>query len=122
RMAEIASGPNCEEPQSPGVMVAMVIWWPPPASSARVPPASISTSSGCAWIARIRAMLTPFATLPMMPYQHIRFEVDERGIALLTINRPDKRNALSTDLVLELRDAFGRFESDRAIRALILTG
>ena len=58
----------------------------------------------------------------MMPYQHILFEVDERGVALLTINRPDKRNALSTELVLELRDAFGRFERDRAIRALILTG
>jgi enoyl-CoA hydratase len=57
-----------------------------------------------------------------MPYQHILFEVDERGVALLTVNRPDKRNALSKDLVAELREAFESVAGDRAVRALIVTG
>jgi enoyl-CoA hydratase len=57
-----------------------------------------------------------------MPYQHILFQVDERGVALLTVNRPDKRNALSKDLVAELREAFESVAGDRAVRALIVTG
>lgn len=58
----------------------------------------------------------------MMPYQHILFEVDQSGVALLTVNRPDKRNALSRELIGELRDAIERVSTDRAIRALIVTG
>src|SRR5262245_51313312 len=57
-----------------------------------------------------------------MPFQHILFQVDERGVALLTVNRPEKRNALSRELVGELREAFERAASDRGVRALILTG
>src|SRR5262245_2198900 len=57
-----------------------------------------------------------------MSYRHILFETDERGVALLTINRPDKRNALSTELVGELADAFHAVENDSAIRALMVTG
>src|SRR5579863_5630727 len=57
-----------------------------------------------------------------MAYQHILFEVDDAGIALLTVNRPDKLNALSRAVVLELDDAFGRIAGEPAIRAAILTG
>ena len=39
-------------------------------------------------------------------YQYIQYEVDG-GKARITLNRPDKRNALSIDLVEELRDATG---------------
>src|ERR1041384_556752 len=62
------------------------------------------------------------ATLPIMSYQQILFETDEQGVALVTINRPDKRNALSIELVAELEAAFDRVENDRSVRALILTG
>ena len=48
RMAEISLALNSAEPQSPAVMVAMMIWWPKPDRSARVPPARISASSGWA--------------------------------------------------------------------------
>ncbi len=58
----------------------------------------------------------------MMAYQHILFEVDDAGIALLTVNRPDKLNALSRAVVLELDDAFGHIEGDSAIHAAVLTG
>lgn len=57
-----------------------------------------------------------------MSYGHILFEVDEHSIALITVNRPDKLNALSAAVVGELRDAFERIAGDRSIRAAILTG
>src|ERR1700690_3121349 len=57
-----------------------------------------------------------------MPYSHILFEVDEHGIAQITVNRPDKLNALSGALVGELRHAFEHVGRDSSIRAAILTG
>ncbi len=57
-----------------------------------------------------------------MSYSHILFEADEAGIALVTVNRPDKRNALSGAVVGELKDAFERIARDRHIRAAIVTG
>jgi enoyl-CoA hydratase len=57
-----------------------------------------------------------------MPHEYIRFEVDEQGVALLTVNRPEKLNALSGAVIVELREAFERIHSDAAIRAAILTG
>lgn len=57
-----------------------------------------------------------------MPFQHIRFEVDESAIALVTVNRPDKLNALSRGVIEELDEAAGRIASEPGIRAAILTG
>jgi enoyl-CoA hydratase len=57
-----------------------------------------------------------------MPYQHIQFELAGSGVALVTVNRPDKLNALSRGVVEELGQAAGRMAEDPAIRAAILTG
>ena len=57
-----------------------------------------------------------------MSYSHILFHVEESGIALLTVNRPEKLNALSGAVVGELADAFGQVAGDGAIRAVIVTG
>ncbi|HYW45494.1 MAG TPA: enoyl-CoA hydratase-related protein [Bryobacteraceae bacterium] len=57
-----------------------------------------------------------------MSYAHILFDADEHGIATITVNRPDKLNALSGAVVLELQDAFERVARDAAIRASIVTG
>src|SRR5664279_1158282 len=57
-----------------------------------------------------------------MPYSHILFQVEESGIALLTVNRPEKLNALSAAVIGELADAFGRVANDRGISAVVLTG
>jgi len=57
-----------------------------------------------------------------MSYSHIRFEVEADGIALLTINRPEKLNALDSATVLELADAVARARSEEAVRALMITG
>ena len=43
-------------------------------------------------------------------------------IALLTLNRPQALNALSLDMILELRDALGRCRADPQIHAVLLRG
>ena len=44
------------------------------------------------------------------------------GIARVTINRPDKLNALNSTVIAELGDAVTRIETDAAVRGVILTG
>ena len=53
-----------------------------------------------------------------------QFIVDERhdGVAVITLNRPEKLNALSFDLVRELDEALTAHETDDAVKAVILTG
>lgn len=51
----------------------------------------------------------------------IDLQVDA-GIATLTLNRPDKRNAMSDAMRAEFIDALESVAADKAIRALVLTG
>src|SRR6266567_2045825 len=44
------------------------------------------------------------------------------AVATITINRPDNRNALGTDTVKELRQAFDQAKHDEAVRVIVLTG
>src|SRR5271163_5090046 len=44
------------------------------------------------------------------------------GVGLVTLNRPDKLNALSFDLMREVDDALTGYEEDDAIKAVIVTG
>ena len=44
------------------------------------------------------------------------------GVALLTLNRPDARNALSTELLRALPAAMGEANADDAVQVVILTG
>lgn len=46
----------------------------------------------------------------------------QSGIATITFNRPDKRNAMSDDMRSEFITALERVAADKAIRALVLTG
>ena len=46
----------------------------------------------------------------------------EDGIAYLTINRPDKMNAVNNATVEELDDALSKIEQDLDVRVMILTG
>jgi enoyl-CoA hydratase/carnithine racemase len=52
----------------------------------------------------------------------LRREVDPDGIALLTLDRPDARNALDDDLAEALGAALDEAAWDDAVRAVILTG
>jgi len=56
-----------------------------------------------------------------MAYQTLLFEVRD-GIAFVTINRPDKLNALNDQVMAELGQAADRITSEDAIRGVILTG
>jgi enoyl-CoA hydratase len=57
-----------------------------------------------------------------MSSSRILFEADDRGIALATVNRPEKLNALNREIIEELDGIFERIASDPAVRGLILTG
>ncbi|PPE72084.1 enoyl-CoA hydratase [Solimonas fluminis] len=52
----------------------------------------------------------------------VLFDAREDGIAILTINRPDTRNALSREVREGLFAAWERFERDEKLRIAILTG
>lgn len=51
----------------------------------------------------------------------VLFEVED-GIAIITIDRPQQRNAINGGVIEGLRKAFDLFEKDAAIRVGILTG
>jgi enoyl-CoA hydratase/carnithine racemase len=56
-----------------------------------------------------------------MSYQDLIYAVEE-GIATITLNRPERMNALSPNLETELHRAFDEADADRAARVIILTG
>jgi enoyl-CoA hydratase len=56
-----------------------------------------------------------------MDYEELLYDVSE-GVATLTLNRPDQRNALSGQLLTELVDATKRARDDDDVRAVVLTG
>ena len=56
-----------------------------------------------------------------MAYENII--VETRGaVGLITLNRPEALNALSSPLMTELTDALDKFEEDNSIGAMVLTG
>jgi len=55
-------------------------------------------------------------------YEDIRYELSGDGIAKLTIDRPEVRNAFRPRTVVELSDAFERAREDTAVGVVILTG
>ena len=54
-------------------------------------------------------------------YENITYEVDN-GRARITLNRPEKRNALSIELVEELRDALWDADNNNDVHCVILKG
>jgi len=58
-------------------------------------------------------------------YQDIRYETavgEDAGIAKITINRPEVRNAFRPETVIELSDAFERAREDLGVGVVVLTG
>ncbi|MGJ8591352.1 MAG: enoyl-CoA hydratase/isomerase family protein [Aquaticitalea sp.] len=56
-----------------------------------------------------------------MSYQNILSKTND-GITYITINRPNKLNALNKDTINELNQAFKVANKDKSIKAIILTG
>jgi enoyl-CoA hydratase len=57
----------------------------------------------------------------MRTYNQITYDV-ERGRALIAFDRPEKRNALSSDLLEELNDALWEADRDRRVHAVAISG
>src|SRR5215469_11818101 len=53
--------------------------------------------------------------------QEILYSVED-SIATITLNRPERMNALTHELEAELHRTFARADADRAVRVIILTG
>jgi 2-(1,2-epoxy-1,2-dihydrophenyl)acetyl-CoA isomerase len=57
----------------------------------------------------------------MFTYSTLLYE--QRGsVAVITLNRPERRNAVTHELLTELNHALGRAEQEPTMRALLLTG
>lgn len=52
----------------------------------------------------------------------VRVEIDTHAVAWLTLDNPSKFNAMSMPMWRALRDALEAFESDPAVRCVVLTG
>jgi 2-(1,2-epoxy-1,2-dihydrophenyl)acetyl-CoA isomerase len=63
------------------------------------------------------------STTPRTVHEHSPvLEKHEDGVATLTLNRPDKLNALSTDLAVAFNETLGRIGTDENIHAVVLIG
>lgn len=56
-----------------------------------------------------------------MAYETIEFEITE-GVAVLTLNRPDRMNSFNTQMHGEVRDALKQVKKDGSVRCLLITG
>ena len=54
-------------------------------------------------------------------YEFVLYETGDR-IATITLNRPDRMNALSPDLERELHEALDEADADGGVRAIVVTG
>lgn len=52
----------------------------------------------------------------------VRYEVVEPGIGVITLNRPEKRNAQDVRMTYELNDAFEQAARDDAVKVIVLAG
>jgi methylglutaconyl-CoA hydratase len=55
-------------------------------------------------------------------FEVIDVSVDPRGVARLTLNRPEAKNAMSQQLMLELAAAARQLVADATVRVIVLTG
>ena len=58
----------------------------------------------------------------MPEFETITLEVAAGGVARLTLNRPEARNAMSQRMIRDLRAATERLAGDDAVRVVVLTG
>jgi len=58
----------------------------------------------------------------MVGDEQVLLSSERDGVRTLTLNRPERKNALDPRLWMELADALRRLKRDRGVRALVLTG
>jgi len=52
----------------------------------------------------------------------VRYEVNDAGVAVITLNRPERLNSWGADISAGVYASFDRAEADPAVRAIVLTG
>ena len=50
----------------------------------------------------------------------VLFDIDERGVATVTLNQPDIHNAFDDKLIIQLTDIFSRIDQNQNIRVMVL--
>src|SRR4029078_313149 len=50
------------------------------------------------------------------------YDQDQQGIATITLNRPERLNALTFEVYRELTDTFAAVREERAVRVVVITG
>lgn len=58
----------------------------------------------------------------MSSFERIEVSTDARGVARLTLNQPENKNAMSQPLMRELSTAAAQLIDDRAVRVIVLSG
>src|SRR3954467_13506650 len=64
----------------------------------------------------------PVTWKPAGEYSDIRYELSGDGIAKITIDRPEVRNAFRPQTLIQISDALGRARGDLDVGVIILTG
>src|SRR5258707_14253117 len=62
------------------------------------------------------------AWTPAGEYTDIRYELSGDGIAKITIDRPEVRNAFRPQTIVEISDALTRAREDTSVGVIVLTG
>lgn len=57
----------------------------------------------------------------MPDYQTILYETSN-GVATVTLNRPERRNAFTNEMLKELTHALKQIQKDGSVRAVVLAG
>lgn len=58
----------------------------------------------------------------MIEPKSFRYEERDDGVAVITLDRPDKLNALTFEVYAELRDLFAALQTRDGVRAVVITG
>jgi methylglutaconyl-CoA hydratase len=67
----------------------------------------------------VSIVMENYPTQELLALRFLQYEVEGR-LAYITLNRPAKRNALSADVVTELKHAFETAEADEEVKIIIL--
>jgi len=58
----------------------------------------------------------------MNEYEFVEIDVDDAGVAVVTLNRPEAKNAMNLAMTHEVADALWSLDADDAVRVIIMTG
>jgi len=85
------------------------------------PPTKVSREAQPFHVKSRRVLISTKGERAMSQYEHILYE-QKGAVVKITLNRPEKLNALNSKIMYELDSAFDRIESDSSVRALVIAG